>query len=69
MTPRGHRLTLLLTAIAWFQAGMRVNRAFAVHDAGGTVESGEWIFIGAMVVWGVLGVVALWQRPSHEPQS
>jgi hypothetical protein len=68
MTRRLYRIILVTTALAWLQAGMRLDHAASILDAGGTPEPGECLALVLLAIVGFDGVVALWRHPVVGPR-
>ena len=63
MTQRLYRITVLMTALVWLQAGMRLSHVAMIRDARGTPEPSELLLLALLVIWGAAGVVVLWRQP------
>lgn len=68
MTPRLYRIILVTSALVWLQVGMHLSHVATIKDRGGTPDASESFVLILLAVWGLLGVVVLWQHPATGPQ-
>ncbi len=59
MSKRFYQLVILLGALTWLSAGMRLNQVLTTLDAGGSPEANDWAVLIGTAVTGIASVLAL----------
>lgn len=59
MSKRFYQLVILLAALSWLSAGMRLSRVLATLDAGGRPDAIDWMLLAGTAITGILSAFAL----------